>query len=237
MTRRMTVAILVATLATGAVITSGCGSSSNSSSSTATTAEAAKTANQILADAQAAAKSASSVHMILSGVPGQFTGASLDMSRGNGASGTFTAGKSSVAVVATGSVFYIKGDETFWQSVTSSPATAQLFAGKWIKVPSSGSSSLAQAQSITNMDSLFAATLHPTSGVTKAGTTTVNGVKVVKLNSGKGGSLYVSIQGTPYPVEIHQNPAEGGGVATFSGWNAPVTITVPSGALDFSSAK
>jgi hypothetical protein len=235
---RTTTAAIAATLAVGALITAGCGSSSSSSSSTATNGEAAKSANEILADTQAAAKSASSVHMTISGLPGQFSGATLDLSKGNGATGSMNVGKSTVDITVTNTDFYMKADGTFWKSQTSSASTAQLFAGKWIKIPTSGSaaSSLSQVKNLTDMTTFFSGALKPTGTVTKGGTTTVNGMQVVQLKSGTGGSLYVSLEGTPYPVEIQQNPSQGGGLATFTNWNAPVTVSAPANALDFSTA-
>jgi hypothetical protein len=235
---RTTTAAIAATLAVGAVITAGCGSSSSTSSTAANNGEAAKSASQILADTQAAAKSATSVHLAISGLPGQFSGASLDLSKGNGATGSMNVGKSSIDLTVTNTAFYMKGDGTFWQTETSSPATAQLFAGKWIKIPTTGSAaaSLSQVKSITDMDTFFSGALKPSGTVTKAGTTTVNGIQVVQLKSGTGGSLFVSLEGTPYPVEIQQNPSQGGGLATFSNWNAPVTVAAPAGAIDFSTA-
>src|SRR5271167_3517704 len=126
-----------ATAAALALIAAGCGSSSPSS----TVPEAARTADQILADTQAVAQSAASVHVTIAGIPGQFAWAALDMSRGNGSQGTATVGSATVRIVRARSDIYVNGPAAFWQSFSASSGSAQVFANRWIKVPLAGSSS------------------------------------------------------------------------------------------------
>jgi hypothetical protein len=233
--RRIGIVAIGTILAGAALSAAGCGSSS---APTSTTPEASKTADQILADTRAAAKSATTVHTVIAGLSGRFSGATLDMARGTGAQGSVTVGTTPVKLVASGGTFYVKAPAAFWESFTSSAQVAAGLGGKWVKVPTAGTSSsaLAEAQVVSDMDGLFATVLHPGSALTKDGTSVLHGIRVVKLADASGGALYVSLEGTPYPVEVHQDPKAGGGTATFSGWNAPVTISVPAGALDFSAA-
>jgi hypothetical protein len=224
---------LAAALAVGALITAGCGSSSSSSSSTASNGEASKSATQIVADAKAAAASASSVHVVITGLPGTVSSATLDMSRGNGAKGTLVYNNQNVDLVVVGSDTYFKGTAGFWTQATGSASSAKLFANKWLKVPAStSSSSLSSVKSLTDMSTFFDQTLTPTGTVTKVGPTTFNGSSVVELKSSKGGSLFVSLTGTPYPMGIQQSSAKGAGVGKFTAWNVPISVSVPSGAID-----
>jgi len=232
---RRALAALAATMMVGAVIAAGCGSSSG----TSTNSEATKSASQILSDAQAAAQSASSVHESISGIPGEFSGADLTLVAGKGGTGTMTIRQSPVKLMVIGGSFYMQAGAPFWRTVSPSPAAAQLLADRWIKVPTTGSqaASFAPVASFTDMHQFLGSALQPTGGtVTKAGTTTLNGASAVVLKSANG-SMFVSLNGTPYPLAIHQDPAKGHGVLTFANWNAPVVLAPPAGAIDFSSIK
>ncbi len=232
---RRSLAALTATMMVGAVVAAGCGSSS----ATTTNTEAAKSASQILSDAQAAAQSASSVHESISGIPGEFSGADLTLVAGKGGTGTMTIRQSPVKLVVIGDSFYMQAGAPFWRTVSPSPAAAQLLANRWIKVPTTGSqaASFAPVASFTDMHQFLGSALQPTGGtVTKAGTATMNGTSAVVLKSANG-SLFVSLHGTPYPLSIQQDPAKGHGVLTFTNWNAPVVLAAPAGSIDFSSIK
>lgn len=228
-------AALAAMMMVGAVVAAGCGSSSGAT----TNAEASKPASQILADAQAAAQAASSVHESIAGIPGEFSGADLTLVAGKGGTGTMTIRQTPVKLVVIGDSFYMEAGAPFWRTVSSSPAAAQLLADRWIKVPTTGAqaASFAPVASFTNMHEFLGSALQPAAGsLTKAGTTTMAGSPAAILKSSDG-SLFVHLQGTPYPLAIHQDPAKGHGVLTFSNWDAPVALAAPAGAIDFSSIK
>lgn len=241
MTRR-TAAAIVATLIVGGLITAGCGASSSTSSattgtSTAPNGEAAKSAQQILADSKAAVASATTVHMRLSKLQGTLTGLDLQLLSGTGGTGTLTVHGLPVAVVADGSDLYVRAEASFWSAMTGSSTTASILAGHWVKVPASATKtgSFATVRDMADMQTFFATALQPTGTLVKRGTTTVNGVPAVVLADSTG-VLYVALHGAPYPLGIRQTPAGGGGVAVFDNWNAPVTIAPPSGAIEFATA-
>jgi hypothetical protein len=67
--------------------------------------------------------------------------------------------------------------------------------------------------------------------VSRGSVTTYKGQPVIELKDSKGGSLFVAATGTPYPVAIVGDGTHKGTVV-FSGWNQPVTLTAPAGAID-----
>jgi hypothetical protein len=228
---RTTPLALAAALAVGALITTACGSSS-SSSSTATNGEASKTATQILSDTRAAAKSASSVHVVINGLPGTVSSATLDLSRNTGATGTLTFKGQPVNLVIVDNQTYFKGSAGFWTAATGSSASAKLFADKWLKIPSAtAASSVSSITSLTDMNTFFTGLLAASGKLTNAGATTFNGQPAVELKSSKGGSLFVATTGQPYPIGLKQGSAQGNGQGTFTNWNVPVTVTAPAGAV------
>lgn len=247
MTRRTVVAI-AATLCASSLIATGCGSSASTSSApataTATTSvgtapngEASKTAQQILADAKAAVASATTVHMALTHLQGVLTGLDLQLEAGTGGTGTLTVRGLPVAVIADGADLYVRAEASFWNAMTGSPATASLLAGHWVKVPPSATKtgSFSTVRDMADMQTFFATALQPTGTPVTRGTTTVNGVPAV-IVADSTGVLYVALRGAPYPLGIRLTPAGGGGVAVFGNWNAPVTISPPSGSIAFATA-
>lgn len=230
---RTTSVALASALVVGALITAGCGSSGSSNSSTASNGEASKTGTEVLTDAKAATQAATSVHVVLTGLNATVTGVALDLSRGNGASGTVTFKGQPVQIVASGQTVYMKGSASFWTQATGSASSAKLFADKWLKVPAStASSAVSGMSSLTDMSTLFTSLLSPSGTVTNAGLSTYEGTRAVKLTNGKGGVLYVAATGSPLPVGVTQPASQGAGNGSFTNWNAPVTITVPAGAID-----
>lgn len=99
------------------------------------------------------------------------------------------------------------------------------------------SGEFAQLGSLTNMSQLLGTVLGQHGSLSKTGTSTVSGKKVVGVkDTSKGGVLYVATTGKPYPVQISKTGSTGGTV-TFDDWNAPLTITAPSGAINIEKLK
>ena len=87
------------------------------------------------------------------------------------------------------------------------------------------------------MRRLIDSTLADHGTLAKRATTSVAGQRVVGLNdTSKGGTLYVAATGKPYPVQIARTGANGGRV-TFDHWNAPVSLTPPTGAIDITQLQ
>ena len=80
---------------------------------------------------------------------------------------------------------------------------------------------------------------NPTLSLTKGPITTINGQKAIELKT-KGklytGAIYIAATGTPYPIEIVKHGRETG-QTTFTGWNQPVTLSAPAGAVELSQLE
>jgi hypothetical protein len=66
--------------------------------------------------------------------------------------------------------------------------------------------------------------------VTKGTTTTANGQKAIELKqTGQlyAGKIYIATMGKPFPLEIAKTGRETGHT-TFTNWNQPVSLSVPS---------
>jgi LppX_LprAFG lipoprotein len=233
---------LAGTLFVFALVAAGCGggsSSPNGGANGSGNGEAAKSAQQVLADARKAAESASSVH-----VSGQVTKRgqkiSLDVTsaKGKGTSGSITIKGQKIDLVIVGGNAYMKAGPGFWAQYGGAAGStiAQLLQGKWLKFPTSDPR-FAGFTSILSPKTLFDKLTSSHGTITNRGATTYRGQSVVAIfDSGTaGGTLYVAATGTPFPVAIAGNNGSGpSGSITFDRWGKPVTLTAPSGAIDIS---
>jgi hypothetical protein len=193
---------------------------------------ASKSPQQILTAVQSAIQTVKSVHVsgsIVSG--GQPITLDLHLLTGKGGEGQMSVAGLGVQVVSVNQTIYIKGSQAFWRHFGGT-AAAQLFQGKWLKAPASGSfGSFAQ---LTNLSALFGK-IASTHGVLKKGqTTTINGQPAIAItDTTQGGTLYVATTGQPYPLVISKS-GSGGGKITFDQYNQSVTLTTPKNAVDIS---
>lgn len=228
-TRPLIAAALIVLVLT---VIAGCGSSSSSSGN----GVASKTAPEILAATKAAADGASSVHVAgaLSSGGSPIT-LNLDLVAGHGGRGQISEGGLAFELIVTDGTVYIKGSPSFY-SHFGGAAASQLFRGKWLKAPTT-SGELASLASLTNLGHLLDQALSGHGALTKGATTTVSGQPVVELRgTARDGSLYVATTGQPYPIEIVKRGSETGHVS-FTGWNKPVPLSAPSGAIDLSQLQ
>ena len=220
-------ALLVAVLA-------GCGggsSASSSSSASSGNGVGDKSPTDILAATKLAADGATSVHVSGSIISGG-SPITLDMSllAGKGGRGQLSEGGLSFELIQVAKTVYIKGSSAFYKHIGGS-AAAQLLQGKWLKAPAS-SSDFASLSQLTDLRQLVDQTLANHGAVTKIGSSTVNGQQVVGLtDKAKGGTLYISTTGKPYPIEITKS-GSGGGKISFGDWNKTVTLSAPANAID-----
>jgi hypothetical protein len=222
----MRLATIAAPLAAVALL-AGCGSSGGAKSN----GEAAKTGDQIIADAQAAALDATSVHVF--GSAGTALVVNLHLVSGKGGEGRMTANGLTFDIIRIGGFAYFKGDAAFWRQFGGA-AAATLFKGRWLKEPAT-SGRLASLTPLTDISKLFTAILstHGTLAVGKE--TTIDGQPAIAIvDKTKGGTLYVATTGKPYPVALRKS---GSGAITFDEWDKPVTLDVPKGAVDISQLK
>jgi hypothetical protein len=216
----------------------GGGGGGGSSSAAQASGEAAKPANQVVADASKAASDASSFHM--SGQihsSGKLIGVDLSLVRGKGMTGTVTVGGAKVELVLVGNDGYMRASSTFWKRYAGQaggPGLTQLLADKWIKFPGKG----AQLGSLTgplSAKSLFKSLIASHGKLENKGETTYNGQNVVAIHDiTKNATLYVAAKGAPYPVGLIKAGGRDAGTVAFDHWNEPPTLTAPKGALDFS---
>lgn len=235
--RRAIAGIVVVVVALGAT---ACGGSSSTSSTqpARTNGEAAKSPDQILADAKAAATSAHSVH--LEGqVPGSSTPISVDLhlSAAHKTTGDLDFDGGQADFVRVGSTVYVRGPLSFYAAIGAPPAAIASLAGRWIQAPvdSAALASFRSFLALTDFEQLVAKTLTPTAlPLVKSGTGTQNGTPVVFLTDAAHDRLAVSLVGTPYPVAVIPPPTQQGQL-TFRDWNVPVTVTVPAGAISLAA--
>jgi hypothetical protein len=222
----------LALLAAAAAILAGCGSSGTKSNG-----EAAKTPNQIVADAGAAATSASSVHVGGSGVSGGTPlSLNLQLVAGKGGKGHLAVNGLSFDIVRVGPTAYFKGDSRFW-SHFGGGAAALLLRGRWLAEPV-GHGSLAAFAPLTDISKLFHAILTSHGTLSKGASTTIAGQPAIALidSSKGGGTLYVAASGTPYPLAL-KSPQGKRGTITFDRWNQPVKLAAPPNPIDVTKLK
>ena len=211
-------------------MTSACGSSSPSSNGVASKSPAA-----IISAAEGAITGLKSVRVAGSIVSGG-SRITLDLSlvSGKGGRGQMSESGLGFQMVVLDQTVYIDGSPGFWRHFGGA-AAAQLFEGKWLKAPASGS--FASVALLTNVHKLFNQLLSSHGTLAKGATTTVDGQKVVAIkDTTKGGTLYVATTGKPYPVEIVKTGAQGGRVV-FDHFNNSVSLTAPANAIDISQLQ
>jgi hypothetical protein len=214
-----------------AALIAGCGSSGSSGNGIAS-----KAPGEIVAATKVAADAASSVH-VSGSIVSNGSPITLDMNllEGKGGRGHLSESGLSFELVQTGGTVYIKGSPAFYRHI-GGPAAAQLFQGKWLKAPAT-SGSFASLASLTDLRQLVDTTLANHGTLVKGGTTTVDGQKVIGVtDTSKGGTLYISTTGQPYPIEVTKDGANGGKIV-FDRWNKPVTIAAPANAIDITQLQ
>jgi hypothetical protein len=213
----------------GAVV-AGCGGSSP-----AGTGLASKSPTEIVAAAKAAADGAASVHV--SGAIAEGASLSLDMHllAGKGGRGYIMQNGLRFELIALGSTIYIKGTPAFYRHI-GGDAAAQLLHGKWLKAPAAAGQ-FAPITGLTDLRKLIDTALASHGALTKGGTTSVGGRKVVAINdASKGGVLYVAATGQPFPAEVARTGANGGRIV-FDRWNGAVTISPPLNAINLTQLQ
>ncbi|MGB6165048.1 MAG: hypothetical protein WCF33_22130 [Pseudonocardiaceae bacterium] len=177
--------------------------------------ESGKPANQILADAQAAADNASSVHIVgdvnRNGARGKLD--LLLVSNGDGREQIITAGHT-VEIIKVGQVIYVRGIPGLSRN-----------GYRRLSLSDRRAAPLARA---VDKKAVFMRLINAKDPVTNIGVETVDGSPAVKLKPQTGpGILYVADNAKhPYPLRIDDS-ASGQGTITFSEWDADVTIPTP----------
>ena len=212
------------------VVLAGCGGHGKSAASNG---EASKSADKVLADAKAAADSASSARVSGNIVSGG-TAIKLDLSMGSGqANGSMSTSGFSFDLIRIGNTAYIKGSDDFYKHFAGA-AVAQLLHGKWLKA-SIVSGRFASLAPLTSISVLFDKVASNHGKLANDGGKTFDGQKVVEIRDTSDNSkLYVAATGKAYPVAIVGGKKGQSGTITFSDWNKPLQVSAPKGALDIS---
>ena len=209
----------------------GCG---GGGSTAKTNGEASKPANRVLADANAAATSASSTH-VSGSITSSGTPITLDLSmaRGKGAAGSMSTNGLKFDLVRIGDSLYIRGSDAFYKHFAG-PGVAQLLHGRWLKA-SATQGRLRSLAPLTSVGALFAGIRSHHGKLVNDGTTTYRGEPVVVIRDTSDNSkLYVAATGKPYPVAIVGGRQSQSGTITFDDWNKSVSFSAPKGAIDIS---
>jgi hypothetical protein len=212
------------------LLIAGCGGGSS------TNGVESKSATGIVEAAKKAAEEAKSVRVDGS-VEAAGAPLSLDLTivQGTGAKGSITDGPISFELIRVGESVYIKGSPAFYSHFAGSEA-AKLLQGKWLQAPAT-SGQFATLGNITDLHQLLSTVLDQHGSLAKGSNSTVAGHKVIAVkDTVKGGVLYVATTGKPYPIQIAKSGGSGGKVS-FQGWNAKVTITAPSNAINIEKLK
>ncbi len=209
----------------------GCGGSSSSSSASSGNGVSDKSSADILAATKVASDAAHSVH-VTGSIVSEGSPITLDMNliAGKGGRGKLSEGGLAFELIQVGKTVYIKGSPAFYKHI-GGDAAAQLLQGKWLKAPASDSD-FASLSQLTDLRQLVNQTLSSQGrSLTKAGTSTIAGQKVVGITDKGKGTLYIATTGAPYPVQIVKSGTEGGKI-NFDRWNNAVTLSAPANSID-----
>lgn len=187
-------------------------------------------ADKIQSRTRTAAKSASSVHLSGTVVSGGGT-YTLDMRlKGDGGSGSVTSKNGTFRLLRVGEHLFLKADAAFWSrqdgSGSGDGSAAGKLDGKYVKVPS-GDPAYQRFSGFTDKDVLLDGllTLHGT--LTTDGHHEQGGVRTIRIagDKGAGGSLDVSLEGSPYPLLLVR--AGNAGTLRLSEWGKDFTLAEP----------
>ncbi|MFD5732711.1 hypothetical protein ACFWIY_07785 [Streptomyces sioyaensis] len=188
------------------------------------------TPTKIESKARAAAQRAGTVH--LSGnVVSQGRTYKLDMSLArDGAKGELTTKEAAFQVLRVGDALYLKADASFWAGEKGGAAggAASKLDGKYVKVPAADPV-YQRFSGFTDKDTLLAGLLGLHGKLTAGDRGDVDGVRTIRLTAaaGAGGTLDVSLDGTPYPLRLQR--AGGAGVLRLDDWGKRVDLRAPAG--------
>ncbi|MFI9647236.1 hypothetical protein ACIHAA_13200 [Streptomyces sp. NPDC052040] len=156
----------------------------------------------------------------------------LDMRlKGDGGTGSVTSKNGTFRLLRVGEHLFLKADAGFWSRVggkggAGSTAAADKLDGKYVKVPA-GDPAYQRFSGFTDkgvlLDGLLA--LHGTLGTD--GHHEQNGVRTIRIegDKGSGGTLDVSLEGTPYPLLLVR--AGNAGTLRLSDWGKDFALQEP----------
>jgi hypothetical protein len=204
----------------------GCASSASSGNGVAS-----KTPARIVALAKAAAAGAASVHVAGSIVSqGKPISLNMELLARQGGKGRIALDGLSFRLIDVDRAVYVKGSTAFYSRFAGSTA-ARVLRGKWLK-GSAKTGALASLASLADLRKLLDGTLAGHGALSRGASASIDGQKAVGVTDAAGdGTLYVAATGTPYPLEIVKAGPSGGRIV-FDRWNQPVSLAVPTNAIN-----
>ncbi len=209
------------------VALAGCGGSSSAGITSKSPAE-------IVAASQAAAARATSVQVSIRASQGPLSLTTDLALAGDGGRAKLSFLNLDYEVIRIGRTLYVKGNRTFDRRLERR-AGVHVPQGVWLKA-SAATGTLAGYADLTELRSQLGRLLRSSGPLTKGATTTIDGQHTVELRQTARlftGSLYIAAEGEPYPIEIVKHGRETG-QTTFSGWNRPISLSAPAGAVELS---
>jgi hypothetical protein len=149
---------------------------------------------------------------------------------------TFTEkGDETVSIIVNGPSTYFKGNRSFWLSMTPHDgAVASLFAGRWIDMTSDKKDTADLTKRLSKR-ALLAQGVCGRSA-TFGGNTIVYGVKVDKVQSPDGSTVYIENGPTPHILRAIASPGQKySGELAFSNYGVQPDTAAPPGAIPISA--
>lgn len=151
----------------------------------------------------------------------------------NGGKGEIVTKDATFEMLRIGKDLWVKANADFWvnqrkgQPTETDRAAAAKLDGKYVKVPA-GDRTYEQFSGFTAKDPMVKTLLALHGKRAKGERGTFGGVKTIRVMgaAGNGGTIDVSLIGTPYPLRLER--AGKGGVIQFSAWGDRVTLEKPA---------
>ncbi|MDW4909255.1 hypothetical protein RB628_28920 [Streptomyces sp. ADMS] len=159
----------------------------------------------------------------------------LDMRlKDDGGTGSVTAKGSTFQLLRVGENLFLKADAAFWghedsgkgDDSDSDAAAAEKLGGLFVKVPT-GDPSYKKFSGFTDKDVLLDGLLTLHGSLARDGHHKQSGIRTIRItgDKGDGGTLDVSLEGTPYPLRLVR--AGGAGTLQLSDWGKDFTLEEP----------
>ncbi|WP_329455798.1 hypothetical protein [Streptomyces sp. NBC_01497] len=170
----------------------------------------------------------------------------LDMRlKKDGGAGSVTAHTTTFTLLRVGDSLFLKGSPDFWDQAAGGASAAPGASGtaasgasggevadklgdKYVKVPADDPA-YQQLRGFTDMRALLDGLLTLGGEPVKGDRPTLSGVRTIEVKGGddaKGGTLDVSLQGTPYPLRLAR--AGGAGTLTLKDWGEDFPLKAPA---------
>ncbi|MEV0961740.1 MULTISPECIES: hypothetical protein [unclassified Streptomyces] len=156
-----------------------------------------------------------------------------------GGVGSVTSKNSTFELLRVEDALFLKADAGFWVHAGSDgeggdaepgeedQAAAEKLDDKYVKVPEDDPA-YKQLRGFTDMNVLLDGLLGLHGKLSKGDRSTIGGVRTIKImgDGGNGGTLAVSLQGTPYPLQLDR--AGDAGVLTLGEWGRDFPLEAPA---------